>query len=534
MSDWENLAGQVIDAATEVAIDATVDATIGAINDHIISEDSYIGGNKIGAGLGVLGAVGIGAFGLSAPIAVPALILGGVLGAGVESGTKSTARGINRLVGNVSEGVRNIFGGIANFFKSEEDFFLSGLDKLENGYISDAKLDFDKAVELNEWYVGGHLGRGLVYLNKDDYKNAQKHFLKVLNIDSKETLSLYYLACIESELGNNEMSVDYATRAIRISPNDIDYYLIRINSLIELKKLDKALNDCNKVLSIENDNVIALFTKAQILIDQQNFVKAIDTYNELINFVEDSDKINILYTRGCLFFEIENYNAAILDFSAVLEVLPENYDTYFQRGATYFELDLFEKALLDFTKAVQLNGDEPSYYYYQGITYFELNKFKLAKYSFLKVIELSPDSIEGYYFLGYVYLKLKQPKKALKILHQAKEIDSSSPVINVRIAEAYEMQENYKKAIDNLNLIIESSTLEDNKDLSVEINNKINSLQEKDKTTPWWKKKKYWQSITIISVVSLTIFTGYFLSNNFYNNGGVSPSKININENKTK
>jgi tetratricopeptide (TPR) repeat protein len=534
MSEWEDfaesVAGVVVDAATDIAMDGA----IGAFHDHILNEDSYIGGNKLGAGIGVIGAVGIGALGMGAPIAIPALILGGVLGAGAESGTKSAARGVGSILNNVTHGVRNTIGGIIDFFKSEEDFFLSGLEKLENGYISDAHSDFSKAIELNINYVGGHLGKGLVALNRNNYEEAKKHFLKALTIDSKETLSLYYLACIELELGCHQQSIDFATRGIKICPNDIDYYLIRISSFIELTKFDKALDDCDKVLSIEKDNISVLSTKGQILIEQGEFINAIDIYDDLMNIVEDSDKTEILYTRGCLLFEVENYDAAISDFSSILEILPENCDAYFQRGATYLELESFSKALSDFSKAIQLNCNEPSYYYYQGLTYFELNNFNSAESSFLKVIELSPKSIEGHYFLGCTYLELKQSHKALKNFFHAKEIDSSLPIVDIRIAEAYEIQENYKKAIHILKLLIDSSRCQDSDDLILEVKDKINFLEEKDKLTPWWKKKKYWQPIAITSVILFTIFTGYFLSYQSYKDKEKLPEKVNINTNTTQ
>ena len=62
--------------------------------------------------------------------------------------------------------------------------------------------------------------------------------------------------------------------------------------------------------------------------------------------------------RGAVYWEQENYEAALVDLTRAIELQPNDVFYYAIRGAVYVELDRFEEAKADFDRALEI---DPSY-----------------------------------------------------------------------------------------------------------------------------------------------------------------------------
>jgi len=82
---------------------------------------------------------------------------------------------------------------------------------------------------------------------------------------------------------------------------------------------------------------------------------------------------------------ITNYNKAI---KFCLWDKEKKADSFLWRGRSYYEKEEYEQALADFTQAIELQNDDYPYYTWRARTHHKMGNYKLAIADFSKSIEL--------------------------------------------------------------------------------------------------------------------------------------------------
>jgi tetratricopeptide (TPR) repeat protein len=63
-----------------------------------------------------------------------------------------------------------------------------------------------------------------------------------------------------------------------------------------------------------------------------------------------------VWRRGISYDKLGKYEAAVADFSRVLELEPTNSVAYFNRGSTYDSMGAHDHAIADFGRALELDN----------------------------------------------------------------------------------------------------------------------------------------------------------------------------------
>jgi len=81
-------------------------------------------------------------------------------------------------------------------------------------------------------------------------------------------------------------------------------------------------------------------------------------------------------TRGGKYFSERNFDAAIADFTEVIQLEPDNPFAYYKRGLSYTNKKEFDLAIKDFTEAIRLAPNKFGDFYFDraGAYYFKGNK----------------------------------------------------------------------------------------------------------------------------------------------------------------
>ncbi len=115
----------------------------------------------------------------------------------------------------------------------------------------------------------------------------------------------------------------------------------------------------------------------------------------------------------------KEYEQAIVNFTKVIELNPNDSLAYFDRGmAKEYNNDL-KGAIEDYTLQLKIDPNMVDCYFLRGIDERRLNETKKAEADFLKTIELEEDNADAHYFLGQIYFAKKKFKKALRHLNDA-------------------------------------------------------------------------------------------------------------------
>lgn len=127
---------------------------------------------------------------------------------------------------------------------------------------------------------------------------------------------------------------------------------------------------CSAEKKQKQDLWMQYLANAEDSVEQESFADAIVSYSHAINLMEEigENSMAAYHERGLAYLQIKDYNAAITDFSRVIENyesnpissnLPAALNALWSRFGTYSRIHAREKADLDFTKIALLDPNFP-------------------------------------------------------------------------------------------------------------------------------------------------------------------------------
>ena len=109
------------------------------------------------------------------------------------------------------------------------------------------------------------------------------------------------------------------------------------------------------------------------------------------------------YWRGAAYLSMGEYDAAIADFSKVMELeykglpSPFDYGVYGARGDAYLQKGEYDSAISDFSKIIELHPKDDSAYMNRGIAYMWKGEYNSAISDHNRAVELRVESYSGKY-----------------------------------------------------------------------------------------------------------------------------------------
>ena len=149
-------------------------------------------------------------------------------------------------------------------------------------------------------------------------------------------------------------------------------------------KLDEAMEQFRKALSINPRDVLALFNLGRARFDQDDYMEAKNLYERLVD-VTPEDPI-AWFQLGKVYEKLELRNvsdlhtidASIMAYRRVLELDPHNLEAAFALMEIHMNMRKPDEAIIILENAVQNNPDEPLAYYNLISTYEKTKRFTEA------------------------------------------------------------------------------------------------------------------------------------------------------------
>jgi tetratricopeptide (TPR) repeat protein len=135
----------------------------------------------------------------------------------------------------------------------------------------------------------------------------------------------------------------------------------------------------------------------------------------------DVFKHKYLLERGTMKIKLLDYNGALNDFNAAIEMKNADPDGYVSRGFLYLDYEEFELALLDLNTAIQLDSSYTLAYMNKGRALTELKRFQEAIVNYSTAIKIAPSATDfnSYMYRGQTYRQLEEYELALQDFHKA-------------------------------------------------------------------------------------------------------------------
>ena len=236
------------------------------------------------------------------------------------------------------------------------------------------------------------------------------------NLYANEEFSIE-LGSFYQKKGNHKEAIRYFSKFIN-HPSGMSA-AGRAMSKYELGDKYGSITDYEKAISLmkrsqyNNPELSAYYYKTigNIRSELKNFNGAIDAFNKSIDLNYDH---YVLALRGAAKYTLNQYVGAINDYSAALQIDPQNHLYLLKRGEARLFFGNYDDAIRDLDRVINFNTKAPNVYYYLGLSYFKLQKWEKAVTYFSNHIKRNRKDLEAFAYRSTANLNLKNNSAAIK------------------------------------------------------------------------------------------------------------------------
>ena len=201
--------------------------------------------------------------------------------------------------------------------------------------------------------------RAASFCNIGKYKKAFQDIQLAYEIDSTSSFLLNIMGTYYFQIDSMGLSNYYFNRALIYDPdNELAYNNLAVNA-IDIEKYGLAEQYIDSALMLEPDDAGLMTNRSIIFWNLNKIDSALLELNNAIKLAKTTErKVAVLYTRGKIYQDIEEFEKAIADFTKLLMLNKNHKQTYYKRALVYVRLKEYDLALKDFKSAKKLNIDE--------------------------------------------------------------------------------------------------------------------------------------------------------------------------------
>ena len=320
--------------------------------------------------------------------------------------------------------------------------------------IDKAFEEYATAIDINPNDADLYITRAQKYFELKKYNLAEVDYKKALKMD--ETLEIAYAG-----LGRNYLAqLKYAdaetilNKLVKLAPTYSMAYKFRARCYYEQKKFNEAIEEIFTAFLIdEEDNFLR---ETLILYSEENAVLALSKVNSKI--IEQPEKSTWYYLRSRINYDANEFKKAIDDINKLLEIEDENYRssllTY--KGKCLLNTGLYEQAIEIYSEAILLDSSDAENHSKRGDAKRLKGDYEGAIADFTNAIRLDPTSSFYYYRRGWVAEEFMNNNEAgLNDYNQSIQLDKDYAYTYLHRGRLYERKLNNRaKATEDYSAIL--------------------------------------------------------------------------------
>jgi tetratricopeptide (TPR) repeat protein len=389
-----------------------------------------------------------------------------------------------KILGNLAEAEQLFQKALAINPQSDAAMFDLAKISVERGRLGEAALLLEKAREIspdNHWYTeylaqiyaeSGRLDEAIetvrsviksqpekydYYFNLGSLLSAQGKYSEALEVydDLEERFGLMEEIAMQRQMiyldqGKTDKALEEANKLVEINPEEIRYYGMKAEILEQTNRNEEAKALYEEMLEIEPDNGLVLLALFEIF-EREGKTNTAREYLSSAFRSEDLGidvKINILLNLMSNRGESTEYLLKLSD--ELVEAHPAEAKSYAIQGDLYNNFGRQKEAREKFQKAVELDPNRPPIWQEILIISSTLNDFETMRTESEKALEYFPQQPIFYLFNGIALQQLGETQEAIDALEAGKNlvIDNNELLgqFYTSLGDAYHSVNNHKSS----------------------------------------------------------------------------------------
>jgi tetratricopeptide (TPR) repeat protein len=189
-------------------------------------------------------------------------------------------------------------------------------------------------------------------------------------------------------------------------------------ALMQQGKFREAIQPLNQAIDADAGNYQAFNTRAVAYFELKDYENALLDYDQAIQLKPDFYKP--YYNRAKLKTARGESDAALKDFAEAIRRAPDTSDIYLDRGQLFASIGNLTSALSDFNQAIQLDPKSSLAYFNRGNIRFQEEEYPAALDDFTKTVQLDAKFGKAFNALGVTQVMMNKRENGCLSLKQAK------------------------------------------------------------------------------------------------------------------
>ncbi len=158
--------------------------------------------------------------------------------------------------------------------------------------------------------------------------------------------------------------------------------------------------------------------KAKKLFEEKKFQEIIDLLTD--ENLEKEQNEDLYIWRGNAWYQLKNYNKAILDYNDAIRINKKSETGYYNKGLAQVAIGQFQDAIKTCNEVLKYNPQSDPAYLYRGSIYRSVKNYDSAIEDYTNAINLAPDYANAYYTRGLAYYQRGLSKGEIDDLLESK------------------------------------------------------------------------------------------------------------------